>query len=180
MSHTDENKTVENGEVKSPDLPKFILSQMGGASPLDSVRKNVQNTVDRGKKEIAEAEEKAAAAKMAEEVKATKTKKSEEKPAAAPRKKTSSLLAKCMPYIYDDHTNTYPEEKPDYTLESVEDIIESAEKRASEKIARMYNLKASEVQNIGNPSPTPEAPEKEERPKLQKASENRRHGSQRR
>lgn len=88
------------------------------------------------------------------------------KPEAAEEKKVvrekreSTLLAKCMPYIYDEEGVNYAEEKPDYTLESVEQIIESAERRADERIARMYNLKAAEVQRIGK---------KEEKAEPQKA-----------
>ncbi len=88
-------------------------------------------------------------------------------------RKTSSLLAKCMPYISDDHGNYVPE-KPDYTLESVEDIIESAKKRADEKIAMMYNLKPSDVERIGNTSPktepVPAAPPKKPKLRLEETS----------
>ncbi len=88
-------------------------------------------------------------------------------------KKTSNLLARCMPYISDDHGNYVPE-KPDYTLESVEDIIESAKKRADEKIARMYNLKPSDIQHIGetasSPPPAPAAPVKKPKLRLEESS----------
>ncbi len=52
----------------------------------------------------------------------------------------SSLLEKCLPFIYDEDGEICIEDKPDYTLESVDDIINSAEKRAKEKIAKLYNL----------------------------------------
>ena len=88
-------------------------------------------------------------------------------------RKTSSLLAKCMPYISDDHGNYVPE-KPDYTLESVEDIIESAKKRADEKIAMMYNLKPSDVERIGDTAPkappVPVAPVKKPKLRLEESS----------
>ncbi len=52
----------------------------------------------------------------------------------------SSLLEKCLPFIYDEDGEICIDDKPDYTLESVDDIINSAEKRAKEKIAKLYNL----------------------------------------
>ncbi len=121
-------------------------------NPLQALKDSVKNTVRQGEEEE----------KLSEKPK-TEAPAPEKKPQ---KKKTSSLLAKCMPYIYDDEGNNYAEEKPDYTLESVEDIIESAEKRANEKIARMYNLKTSEIKNIGKKpeeipaKPTPAAPER--------------------
>lgn len=72
--------------------------------------------------------------------------------------KKSNLLAKCMPYIYDDDGINYVEEKPNYTLESVEDIIQSVEKRANEKIAKMYSLKSVEVESIGTEKTEDEKP----------------------
>ena len=64
-------------------------------------------------------------------------------PAPTEEKKPServSLLKRCMPYIYDENGVSQVEEKPDYVLESVDDIIRSAEKRANEKIAERYKL----------------------------------------
>ncbi len=172
MSLSDENRPADGREKKTPPPPGFILSAMGGASPLDSLKKSVQTAVEEGKKEAAEAEKKATDEKRAAEEKNTESKKTvgaaQNISHPKKREKTSSLLAKCMPYIYDDHTGSYPEEKPDYTLESVENIIESAEKRASEKIARMYNLKTSDVEHIGvTPAKkTSKAEEPDERPRL--------------
>lgn len=161
--------------------PDTIPAHISNISPLQSLRASVKKTVREGQAEEAErkAEEKAAkhetasvpqpptadfvttdpAAEQKLEEKHGKEKHSKEKHLRRP-KKTSSLLAKCMPYIYDDQGRSYAEEKPDYTLESVEDIIESAKKRADEKIARMYNLKTSDLQRIGSDSPA--LPEKEE------------------
>jgi hypothetical protein len=166
MSQKDENKPENIGGKKTPATPEFILSRMGGMGPLDSLKKNVESTVEQGRAEaqkkaedVAEDEKKTVAAEISSSPKEDPL--SAAPTTARPRKKTSSLLAKCMPYIYDDSSNDYTEEKPDYTLESVEDIIESAEKRASEKIARMYNLKTADVESIGQKkSPTPEAEEK--------------------
>ena len=56
----------------------------------------------------------------------------------------SSLLEKCLPFIYEEDGEICIEDKPDYTLESVDDIINSAEKRAKEKIAKLYNLNYDE------------------------------------
>lgn len=55
-------------------------------------------------------------------------------------KPKQSLLKRCMPYIYDDDGVSQIDTKPDYVLESVEDIIKSAEQRAEEKIAKLYKL----------------------------------------
>ena len=47
--------------------------------------------------------------------------------------KGGSLLDKCLPFIYDDGSETKEEEKPKYTLESVEKIIAATEGKATEK-----------------------------------------------
>lgn len=116
-------------------------------SPLQAVRLSVMQTAEESKpkfsKESAQTKETANPKKEEAQKKGEKT------------VKTSTLLAKCMPFIYDDGVN-YAEEKPDYTLESVEDIIESAEKRADEKIARMYRIKAEDIQRIGEDNPKKE------------------------
>jgi len=120
------------------------------SSPLDALMQTVNRTVDQAKANLEEE------AKKAEEQSKTEE---PQKP-----KRQSTLLQRCMPYIYDEQgVNCAEDNKPDYTLESVEDIIESAEKRASEKIARMYNLRASEVETIGEEKPQPQA---EPKPKL--------------
>lgn len=157
--------------------PENIPAHISSINPLQALRASVKKTVKEGQAEEAERKAETTAAKheapeppttnaadfvtpAPEEGKTpTEGKHGKEKHLRRP-KKTSSLLAKCMPYIYDDHGENFVEEKPDYTLESVEDIIESAKKRADEKIARMYNLKAADLQRIG--SDTPVLPEKEE------------------
>ena len=162
----------------------------GAASPLEALRKSVAKTVAEGRKEAAaKAAENGTATptaaepvKVAEPVKAAepvktfepkkpetpvavKLFKEEEPTPAAP--KTSSLLAKCMPYISDEQGNAYVEEKPNYTLQSVETIIESAEKRADEKLARMYNIKKTDIQRIGTNEPeTPAGLEPEQKATL--------------
>ena len=119
------------------------------SSPLDALMQTVNRTVDQAK------------ANLEEEVKKAEEQLKTEEPQKP--KRQSTLLQRCMPYIYDEQGVNCAEDKPDYSLESVEDIIESAEKRASEKIARMYNLRASEVETIGEEKPQPQA---ELKPKL--------------
>ncbi|MBR6573105.1 MAG: hypothetical protein IKK77_05270 [Clostridia bacterium] len=60
---------------------------------------------------------------------------------------TSSLLEKCLPFIYDEDGEICIDDKPDYTLESVDDIINSAERRAKQKIAKLYNLQFDSDKN---------------------------------
>lgn len=60
-------------------------------------------------------------------------------PKPEPQEKPS-LLKRCMPYIYDEDGVSQVDTKPDYVLESVEDIIRSAENRANEKIAERYRM----------------------------------------
>lgn len=167
--NTDSNENISS----SPDSISF--SQIGSINPLDSLKASVM----RNASEIKASEEKSTDPTDAEttikqvyeifkkEMESPKEKAPvfdkeiiisvpegelpEPKLVKTPPR-TSSLLAKCMPYISDDHGNYLPE-KPDYTLESVENIIESAEKRADEKIAMMYNLKPSDIERIGDTSP---------------------------
>lgn len=124
------------------------------SSPLDALKKTVSRNVE-------EAKAKEEGESLPDAMTETK-----EETADQPQKvkKQSSLLARCMPYIYDEQGVNCAEEKPDYTLESVEEIIESAEKRASEKIARMYNLRKSENETIGEEKTEPQ--KTEEKPKL--------------
>ncbi len=127
---TDEADTASSSDKKdSPSAEEKL-------SPLEAVRRTVIKTAQVVNDKDSE-KESASAETNTEPKKETKT------------VRTSTLLAKCMPYIYDDGIN-YAEEKPNYTLESVEDIIQSAEKRADEKIARMYRIKAEDIQRIGD------------------------------
>lgn len=160
----------EAGKPFSSMYKNVSMNNMPRVSPLDALKSTVMRTASEIKKQETDshpqkAEEKKPQPKAAENKKPftadmlftlerepkkaeeTKTQKAPETPVRKP-KKESSLLAKCMPFIYDEEGISYAEEKPDYTLESVEDIITSAERRADERIARMYNLKANEIQNI--------------------------------
>ena len=73
---------------------------------------------------------------------------SAEPPTIEPKsqKDRPSLLKRCMPYIYDEEGVSQVDNRPVYTLDSVEDIIRSAELRANEKIAEKYSL----TDNTGN------------------------------
>ena len=72
-----------------------ISSESVGVSPLEALKLSL----DRNIAEVKKAEEKMP--KIA-------------KPAETKPKKTSSLLARCMPYIYDEQGVNCAEEKPDY------------------------------------------------------------------
>lgn len=173
FSNNSENETTETGntdeftsllfpfvknEKNAESTPKTspahsaesIHNSIGNINPLEALRNSVLKTAAENRQEESETKAK------------TPATEAENKPADR-AKRTSSLLAKCMPYISDDLGNTYADEKPDYTLESVEDIIESAEKRADEKIARMYNLKPTVIEAVDEPE---EPAEPEQRPKL--------------
>ena len=152
-----------------------FFSQTNAPSPLETLLSSVKNTVDEGRRETqssAEDQKEAVAPKkpavkeqkpvlknddipVAVRLFQAEKEDDSKKTASEPKNtvKTSSLLAKCMPFISDEQGNSYVEEKPDYTLQSVENIIESAEKRADERIARMYNLKPSDIQRIGTDTP---------------------------
>lgn len=150
------------------------IPTVGGVSPLESLRSAVKQNVNVGRAETQKESKTAVAEKTTEIPLSEEPKQEAPKPkveeAPAERVKTSSLLAKCLPYISDEKGNRYVEEKPNYTLESVEDIIGSAEKRADEKIARMYNLHPSDIQRIGSDKPQNakkiEKPTEETKPKL--------------
>lgn len=148
----DERNSVSSSE-NADDNVDTVFTERFAATPLDSLKQSLNRTVEETKKE-----------EKAQEQKAEKTEQEERQAPKKPRK-TSSLLARCMPYIYDEEGISCVEDKPDYTLESVEEIIESAEKRASEKIARMYNLSKVEVESIGTEK---KAKEEEKKPKLLK------------
>ena len=61
--------------------------------------------------------------------------------ADAPAEKKPSLLDLCKPFIVDEEGNNAAEREPDYTLESVDEIIHSAERKAAERIARLYGAR---------------------------------------
>lgn len=146
-SAEDKNDTEKSGVGFGAE----ISSERFPSSPIDTLKKSLNKTVEEAKKEETKPKQETPSAQEDDKKSVLASSK---KP-----KKTSTLLARCMPYIYDEEGINCAEEKPDYTLESVEDIIESAEKRASEKIARMYNLRKAEVESIGSKK-QPKQPEK--------------------
>ncbi len=157
--NSEEPKTVKKQDsADSPQKTPFTPStDFSAINPLQTLKDSVKKNV------AVETEETAQQPENKEQHKNSTQNTTDIKPAHGKKKtkkKTSSLLAKCMPYIYDDEGNNYAEERPDYTLESVEDIIESAEKRANEKIARMYNLRPSELESIGTTAPEAAEPPK--------------------
>ena len=109
----DINLKFEKPQEKSNDVFEEIITSSKNFSPLESLKKD-----------------------MLESVKEKETEKDESLNIST----KSSLLEKCLPFIYDEDGEICIEDKPDYTLESVDDIINSAEKRAKEKIAKLYNL----------------------------------------
>lgn len=109
----DINLKFEKPQEKSNDVFEEIITNSKNFSPLESLKKD-----------------------MLESVKEKEAEKNESLNIST----KSSLLEKCLPFIYDEDGEICIEDKPDYTLESVDDIINSAEKRAKEKIAKLYNL----------------------------------------
>ncbi len=54
------------------------------------------------------------------------------------KEQAESLLSKCSQFVNDDKDQSILTSQPAYTLDSVEDIIAEAEKRAQERISKMY------------------------------------------
>ncbi len=129
----------------------------GGISPLDALKRKINTEI------AAEPEAKADSAVLPE---AEKTEEVSEKVENEPSEPTS-LLEKCLPYIYDEEGISQIDTKPDYTLESVDDIIRSAEKRASEKIAERYKLTDKNGNKIKLESETPVIPKVEPQKRAQ-------------
>ncbi len=127
---SDINLKFEKTEDKSEEVFEEIITNSRQFSPLDSLKKDMLN--------------------------ATKVKEEENKDSELNISTGSSLLEKCLPFIYDEDGEICIDDKPDYTLESVDDIINSAEKRAKEKIAKLYNLKFDSDKNeiIESSAPT--------------------------
>ncbi len=65
---------------------------------------------------------------------------SEEKAPKQEKSDEPSLLEKCMPYIIDDTGNNAAEEKPSYTLESVENILNADSDKIVEQLAKKYEV----------------------------------------
>ncbi len=128
-------------ESASPKYTPSVIKGERAPSPLDLLKKSVKQNAGTEKNEPKLTKDEQKLVKLAENI--NKPAEPKTKP-----KNSGSLLAKCMPYIYDDKGISQVDDKPDYTLESVEDIIEAAEKRANQKIAQMYNLRNKEVESI--------------------------------
>lgn len=129
-----------NPKAEEPPKPKAepekVKMYPGGVSPLDALKNQMaKNAVELGAEQPA-----------AEETKPELLKEEKAPEAESPlvelhiKKSKSSLLKRCMPYIYDEEGVSQVDTKPDYVLESVEDIIRSAEQRAEEKIAERYKF----------------------------------------
>lgn len=180
---TDNFKEPENAAPKmsAPSFSPFNVAAPA-RSPLQSVLTSVMNTAGTVKEETpvtVKEEPKETKPEIKKEETSSNPEKKEnskvmlkpeviiepETADSAPVVKTSTLLAKCMPYIYDDDGVNYVEEKPNYTLESVEDIISSVEKKANERIAKMYGIKPSDAD--GAKTDDFKAPKREEKPKVE-------------
>ncbi len=119
-------------------------------SPIDALNKKMQQSIAETSSELTptvpEVCEQSTSNKDEENSHTKKDKQCESSPSESPlielrtEKPKPSLLKRCMPYIYDDEGIVQIDTKPDYVLESVEDIIKSAEQRAEEKIAKRYKL----------------------------------------
>ncbi len=148
-------------EDKSPE-PEVLKMKSGGFSPLEALKKQMtKNAEEISVEKPAEVFE----SKTEERVEEKPEEKAEESPLVQLHitKSKPSLLKRCMPYIYDEEGVSQVDTKPDYVLESVEDIIRSAEQRAEEKIAERYKFtdaKGNAIKNITveasvKPAPTP-------------------------
>lgn len=116
----DINIKFEKPQEKNKEIFEEIITSSKNFSPLESLKKD-----------------------MLESVKEKEAEKDESLNIST----KSSLLEKCLPFIYDEDGEICIEDKPDYTLESVDDIINSAERRAKEKIAKLYNLQFDSDKN---------------------------------
>lgn len=159
--------SAQSNTISDAEAVEEITVYPGGVSPLDAIKNKMNAEVS---KEITPEPE-------------TKPEKSEEPVSTDEEKKPKervSLLKRCMPYIYDEDGVSQVDTKPDYVLESVDDIIRSAEKRANEKIAERYKLtdkngKQIKIESVENESVKKEEPviipvTKAEIPKTEKIS----------
>ncbi len=115
-------------DKKPTELPVYP----GGVSPLDALKRKMSLPAA---ETAPKTESKAVIMPKTEEPKAEVSEPADAKPA-----EHSSLLKRCMPYIYDEQGISQVDTKPDYVLESVDDIIRAAEERAKEKIAERYSF----------------------------------------
>ncbi len=124
-----------------------IKMHSGIISPLETLKKQISKNVEEISPEFpAETEE------INAEIKPETLTEATESPLVHLHitKSKPSLLKRCMPYIYDEEGVSQVDTKPDYVLESVEDIIRSAEQRAEEKIAERYKFTDSKGNAIKN------------------------------
>ena len=112
----EQNNNTRTDEVNkanpTDNAPKreSIPVDFAAINPLEALRKSVKSTVLQGAEEEKEGQsEKPSTLEAKPAPSATVPTANTSKP----KKKTSSLLAKCMPYIYDDEGHNYAEEKPD-------------------------------------------------------------------
>lgn len=103
-------ENIQNTNILAEE-PDDVKVYNASVSPLDSVKKNIKENL------------------------------TESDVTAVPDvKRHETLLEKCMPFIYDEEGVSQVDTTPDYVLESVEDIIHSAEQRANAKINALYKL----------------------------------------
>ncbi len=146
-------------DLSSGGAKRVQKIEMQGAaapiSPLDALRKKVTATATASHSEDTKPK-RPLEAEHAKSVTVTPS----YTPKSADRKNTendTSLLEKCMPFIIDGG-NKMPEEKPDYTLESVESIINLTEK----KFAKIFDDLELDRANITYDSLSKKAEEKPE------------------
>ncbi len=181
-SPTEGNKDIEKFEENPPVIvqpaaqvferesqPEEVRVYPGGVSPLDALKKKMQrNAVETSDEIVPTVSESTVSDKPEEKSVKEETAEPSESPLIELRveKSKPSLLKRCMPYIYDDEGISQIDTKPDYVLESVEDIIKSAEQRAEEKIAKRYkftdakgnDVKIEKIETSINPEPKVAAP----------------------
>lgn len=124
-------KKEASASVPSDKKPTELPVYPGGVSPLDALKRKMNLPATESSAETPVVA--AAPEKVVEPKAETPEQKAEE---AEP----SSLLKRCMPYIYDEQGVSQVDTKPDYVLESVDDIIRAAEERAKERIAERYRF----------------------------------------
>ena len=62
------------------------------------------------------------------------------------KKQTESLLSRCSPFVDDGSEKPILSSQPAYTLDSVEDIIAEAEKRAQARVKRIYGEDSTDIE----------------------------------
>ncbi|MBQ0083554.1 MAG: hypothetical protein KBS52_02160 [Clostridiales bacterium] len=107
-----------------------------------------------------------------------------EKPAVSPKRvmpkievvqknrdeSVSSLLEKCMPYITEGG-GKIEEEKPAYTLDSIDEIINNADTKAKQLIDKLNNMGVANPADVTSPKkPEPEKEQSPQRPAADKTA----------